>query len=93
MTGWQSELGEGSTQILYSRKPGGNAEESRWKWRVCNIDSKDPDQNEHWFESIAGFLDFMAGWFDRLPDGWEAEHKEPMEYNSESEVNPEMDSE
>lgn len=91
MTGWQSALGEGSTQILYSRKPNGNADEARWKRRVYNIGSK--DQDEHWFENIADFLDFMAGWFDRLPDGWEDERKEPMEYDSEPEVNSEMCSE
>lgn len=93
MTGWQSALGDGSTQILYSRKPGGNADEAQRKWRVYNFDSKDLDQDEHWFESIADFLDFMAGWFDRLPDGWEDQRKEPMEYDSESEVDSEMDSE
>lgn len=28
-----------------------------------------------WFDTIAQFLEYMSGWFERLPAGWEDERK------------------
>ena len=78
LTGWCTsvEKDNAETQLLYARKTGGTAEEAQWKWRVCVEDwSEDPSGEGRWFTSIADFLDYMAGWFERLPDGWEHERK------------------
>jgi hypothetical protein len=78
LTGWctSMEKDNAETQILYARKPAGTTEEARWQWRVCYQDwQEDVCSDGHWFTSIAEFLDYMAGWFERLPSGWEHQRK------------------
>ena len=45
-----------------------------------------------WFTSIVGFLDYMAGGFERLHDGWEHERKYvPGLFDSEDDSDEDSD--
>lgn len=72
-SGWQASIGDlASTAILYCRN---EAAQRNWAWRVFNYDNEAPDGR--WFDSIVEFLDFKAGWLERLGEGWDSRRMGP----------------
>jgi len=69
--GWQCGIGdESATQLLYCQKPESQVQEERiLKWRVYHLDRGNIGGT--FYESIAQWLNWRAGWFERLPAGWE----------------------
>jgi hypothetical protein len=96
LTGWctSMEKDNAETQLLCTRRIGGTAKEAQWKWRVCVEDwSEDPCSEGRWFTSIADFLDYTGGWFERLPDGWENGRKYVPEFSDSEEDSDEYSEE
>jgi len=69
--GWQCGIGdESATQLLFCQKPESQVQGERvLKWRLHHFDRANLDGT--FFESIAQWLNWRAGWFERLPVGWE----------------------
>lgn len=69
--GWQCGIGDMSeTQLLFCQNAGSHVQDERdLKWRVYHFDREDIDGKFH--GSIARWLNWRAGWFERLPGGWE----------------------
>jgi hypothetical protein len=69
--GWQCGIGDMSeTQLLICRNTGSCVQDERdLRWRVYHFDREDHDGR--FYGSIACWLNWRAGWFDRLPSGWE----------------------
>jgi hypothetical protein len=68
--GWQCGADDMSeTQLLFCHKAESDVPEERdLRWRVHHSDRKDLDGK--FYASISHWLDWRAGWFERLPAGW-----------------------
>jgi hypothetical protein len=69
--GWQCGTGDISeTQLLFCQNAGSRLQHDRdLKWRVYHCDWEDIDGK--FYGSIALWSQWRAGWFERLPSGWE----------------------
>jgi hypothetical protein len=69
--GWTCGVGDMSTtQLLFCQKVESYVQEERdLKWRVYHSDRENLDGT--FYGSIAHWLGWRAGWFERLPAGWE----------------------
>jgi hypothetical protein len=69
--GWQCGIGDTSeTQLLFCQNAGSHLRDERdLRWRVYHFDREDIEGK--FYASIARWLEWRAGWFERLPTGWE----------------------